>query len=51
MEQIIICNRDGDTLDVDLLYGIPDNKNDIYTVSKGYVPAQGDSIYLMPVYT
>jgi hypothetical protein len=48
MEQIIICNRNGDTLDVDLLYGIPDNKDDIYTVSKGYTPAQGDSIFLMP---
>ena len=48
MEQIVICNRNGDTLDVDLLYGIPDNKNDIYTVSKGYTPAQGDSIFLMP---
>ena len=48
MEQIVICNRNGDTLDVELLYGIPDNKNDIYTVSKGYTPAQGDSIFLMP---
>ena len=48
MEQIIICNKNGDALDVDLLYGIPDNKDDIYTVSKGYTPAQGDSIYLMP---
>lgn len=48
MEQIIICNRNGDALDVELLYGIPENKSEIYTVSKGYVPAQGDSIYLMP---
>ena len=48
MEQIIICNKNGDALDVDLLYGIPDNKDDIYTVSKGYTPAQGDSIFLMP---
>ena len=48
MEQIVICNRNGDALDVELLYGIPDNKNDIYTVSKGYTPAQGDSIFLMP---
>lgn len=48
MEQILICNRNGDALDVELLYGIPENKSDIYTVSKGYVPAQGDSIYLMP---
>jgi len=48
MEQIVICNRNGDALDVDLLYGIPNNKNDIYTVGKGYTPAQGDSIYLMP---
>lgn len=48
MEQIVICNRNGDALDVELLYGIPENKSDIYTVSKGYVPTQGDSIYLMP---
>ena len=48
MEQIVICNRNGDALDVELLYGIPDDKNDIYTVSKGYTPAQGDSIFLMP---
>lgn len=48
MEQIIICNRNGDALDVELLYGIPENKSGIYTVSKGYVPTQGDSIYLMP---
>jgi hypothetical protein len=48
MEQIVICNRNGDALDVELLYGMPENKSDIYTVSKGYVPAQGDSIFLMP---
>lgn len=48
MEQIIICNRNGDALDVKLLYGVPENKREIYTVGKGYVPAQGDSIYLMP---
>lgn len=48
MQQIVICNRNGDALDVELLYGIPENKSDIYTVSKGYVPTQGDSIYLMP---
>jgi len=48
MQQIVICNRNGDALDVELLYGMPENKSDIYTVSKGYVPAQGDSIYLMP---
>ena len=48
MEQIIICNRSGDSLDVELLYGIPENKSDIYIVSKGYTPAQGDSIFLMP---
>jgi len=48
MEQIVICNRNGDALDVELLYGVSENKSDIYTVSKGYVPAQGDSIYLMP---
>lgn len=48
MEQIVICNRNGDALDVELLYGMPENKNDIYTVSKGYTPAQGDSIFLMP---
>ena len=48
MEQIVICNRNGDALDVELLYGIPNTKSDIYTVGKGYVPAQGDSIYLMP---
>ena len=48
MEQIVICNRNGDGLDVELLYGIPNTKSDIYTVSKGYTPAQGDSIFLMP---
>jgi len=48
MEQIIICSKNGDALDVELLYGIPKNRSDIYTVDKGYVPAQGDSIYLMP---
>lgn len=48
MEQIIICNKSGDALDVELLYGIPNTKSDIYTVSKGYTPAQGDSIFLMP---
>ena len=48
MEQIVICNRSGDSLDVELLYGIPNTKSDIYTVSKGYIPAQGDSIFLMP---
>lgn len=48
MQQIVICNRNGDALDVELLYGIPENKSGIYTVSKGYVPTQGDSIYLMP---
>ena len=48
MEQIIICNKSGDSLDVELLYGIPNTKSDIYTVSKGYIPAQGDSIFLMP---
>ena len=48
MQQIIICNRNGDALDVELLYGMPENRSDIYTVGKGYVPAQGDSIYLMP---
>jgi hypothetical protein len=48
MEQIVICNRNGDALDVELLYGMPENKSDIYKVGKGYVPAQGDSIYLMP---
>jgi hypothetical protein len=47
MEQIVICNRNGDALDVELNYGVSNNK-DIYTVSKGYVPAQGDSIFLMP---
>lgn len=47
MEQIVICNRNGDGLDVELLYGVSDNKS-IYTVDKGYVPAQGDSIFLMP---
>ena len=47
MEQIIICNRNGDGLDVELHYGVSDNKS-IYTVNKGYVPAQGDSIFLMP---
>ena len=47
MEQIIICNRNGDGLDVELLYGVSNNK-DIYTIDKGYVPAQGDSIFLMP---
>ena len=48
MEQIVICNRSGDSLDVELLYGIPNTKSDIYTISKGYTPAQGDSIFLMP---
>lgn len=48
MQQIVICNKNGDALDVELLYGMPENKSDIYTVSKGYVPTQGDSIYLMP---
>jgi hypothetical protein len=48
MQQIVICNRNGDALDVELLYGMPENKSDIYTVGKGYVPAQGDSIFLMP---
>ena len=48
MEQIIFCNRNGDALDVELHYGVPENKSEIYTVGKGYVPAQGDSIYLMP---
>jgi len=48
MEQIIICNRSGDALEVELVYGMPSTKTDIYTVSKGYVPAQGDSIFLMP---
>jgi hypothetical protein len=48
MEQIVICNRNGDSLDVELLYGIPNSKSDIYTISKGYTPAQGDSIFLMP---
>jgi hypothetical protein len=48
MEQIVICNRSGDSLDVELLYGIPNTKSDIYTVSKGYIPTQGDSIFLMP---
>jgi hypothetical protein len=48
MEQIIFCNRNGDALDVELHYGVPENKREIYTVGKGYVPAQGDSIYLMP---
>lgn len=48
MQQIVICNRNGDALDVELLYGMPESKSDIYTVSKGYVPTQGDSIYLMP---
>ena len=47
MQQIIICNRNGDALDVELHYGVSNNK-DIYTVSKGYVPAAGDSIFLMP---
>lgn len=47
MQQIVICNRNGDALDVELLYGVSNNK-DIYTVSKGYVPAAGDSIFLMP---
>jgi hypothetical protein len=47
MEQIIICNRNGDALDVELLYGVSSNKS-IYTVDKGYVPAQGDSVFLMP---
>lgn len=47
MEQIIICNRNGDALDVELFYGVSNNK-DIYTIDKGYVPAQGDSIFLMP---
>jgi hypothetical protein len=48
MQQIVICNRNGDALDVELHYGVPENKSEIYTVGKGYVPAQGDSIYLMP---
>jgi hypothetical protein len=48
MEQIIFCNRNGDALDVELHYGVPENKSEIYKVGKGYVPAQGDSIYLMP---
>ena len=48
MQQVIFCNRNGDALDVELHYGIPNNKSGIYTVGKGYVPAQGDSIYLMP---
>lgn len=47
MEQIIICNRNGDALDVELLYSVSSNKS-IYTVDKGYVPAQGDSVFLMP---
>jgi hypothetical protein len=48
MEQVIICNRSGESLDVELVYGIPNTKSDIYAISKGYVPAQGDSIFLMP---
>jgi hypothetical protein len=48
MEQVIICNRNGDSLDVELVYGIPNSKSDIYTISKGYIPAPGDSIFLMP---
>jgi hypothetical protein len=48
MEQVIICNRSDDSLDVELVYGIPNSKSDIYTISKGYIPAPGDSIFLMP---
>lgn len=47
MQKIIICNIDEGRLDVDVHFGVNRN-NDLYNLDKGYTPAQGDSIFLMP---
>jgi hypothetical protein len=49
MKRAVFFDKEDEVFNVDVRYVLEDpSKFELFTISKGYTPAQGDTIYLMP---
>jgi hypothetical protein len=49
MKRAVFFDKEDETFSVDIRYVLEDHtKFELFNISKGYTPAQGDTIYLMP---
>ena len=49
MKRAVFFDKEDDTFDVDIRYVLEDvSKFELFNISKGYTPKQGDTLYLMP---
>jgi hypothetical protein len=49
MKRAVFFDKEDEVFNVDIRYVLEDpSKFELFTISKGYTPAQGDTIYLMP---